>query len=89
MAAARAVEPDGKRDQRGSEQRRGGDDADLERAEAEAGQVDGQQDGDEAVAEVPQGAGCVDAGGGTRAMPGPAAWRGGLSQGLLNSTFQM
>ena len=49
--------------ERRAEQRQGGDDADLEGAEPERRQIDRQQHGDEAVAEIAQRAGAVEVGG--------------------------
>ena len=44
-------------------------------AEAQCGQVDGEQHGDEAVAEVPEGPGSVETSGGIRATLGRAGSR--------------
>ena len=61
LIRARAEKADPQRHQRRAEQRQRRHDADLQRAEADRRQIDGQQHGDEAVAEIAQGARPIDA----------------------------
>ena len=61
-----AEQADPQRHERRAQQRQGGNDADLQRPETDRRQVDGQQNGDEAIAEIPQGARGVDVPDGAR-----------------------
>lgn len=60
MIAAAAQEPNGERQERRSEQSQRGNHADVERRQAQRDQIDREQDRDEAVAEVPDGAGEIN-----------------------------
>ena len=60
MILAAAQEADGEREDCRSEQRQRRHHTDVERRQAQRGQVDREQNGDEAVAEIPDRAGEVD-----------------------------
>jgi hypothetical protein len=60
MLIARANQSHEECQNRGAEQGEGGNHTNLEGRKPQRGQIDRQQDSDEAVAEVPQGAGAID-----------------------------